>query len=74
MTVTMVKKRLADGSVCKKCIEAEALLKRRGAWGFIDAVVWAVEDDPKSEGMRLANALCRFVELSNARARGAKSH
>jgi phosphoadenosine phosphosulfate reductase len=54
MTVTMIKKRLADGSICKKCVEAEALLKRRGAWGFIDAVVWAVEDDPKSEGMRLA--------------------
>ena len=54
MTVTMIKKRLADGSTCKKCIEAEALLKRRGAWGFVDAVVWAVEDDPKSEGMRLA--------------------
>ena len=54
MKVTMIKKRLADGSACKKCIEAEELLKRRGAWGFIDTVIWADERDPTSEGMRLA--------------------
>jgi len=54
MIVTMIKKRLSDGTICKKCQEAEALLKRRGAWGFIDTIIWADEDDPKSEGMRLA--------------------
>ena len=56
MSITMIKKRLADGSACKKCVEAEALLRRRGAWDHIDSVVWAVEGDPESEGMRLANA------------------
>ena len=54
MKVTMIKKRLADGRACAKCVEAEALLKRRDAWTFVDAVVWADEGDPTSEGMRLA--------------------
>jgi len=54
MTVTMVKKRLADGSTCKKCVEAESMLRRRGAWHLIDAVVWADEADPKSAGLLLA--------------------
>jgi len=56
MSITMIKKRLADGSACKKCVEAEALLRRRGAWDHIDSIVWAVEGDPESEGMRLAHA------------------
>jgi phosphoadenosine phosphosulfate reductase len=54
MHVTMVKKRLASGEPCKKCIEAEDLLRSRGVWGRIDQVVWAVEDEPESEGMQLA--------------------
>lgn len=54
MHVTMVKKRLASGEPCKKCIEAEDLLRARGVWGHIDHVVWAIENEPESEGMRLA--------------------
>ena len=54
MRVTMVKKRLLDGEPCKKCNDAEALLKARGLWGRIDEVVWALEGDPQSAGMKLA--------------------
>ena len=32
MHVTMVKKRLANGQPCEKCVQAEELLKRRGLW------------------------------------------
>ena len=52
--VTMVKKRLASGEACRKCIQAEELLRARGAWDRIDEVVWADENDADSEGMRLA--------------------
>ena len=52
--VTMVKKRLASGKPCRKCVQAEELLKARGGWDRIDQVVWAVENEPDSEGMRLA--------------------
>src|SRR5438105_2415782 len=52
--VTMVKKRLASGEPCRKCTEAEELLRSRGAWGRIDHVVWAIENEPESEGMQLA--------------------
>lgn len=54
MHVTMVKKRLAGGRPCEKCIQAEDLLKRRGLWERIDEVVWADEDDASSPGMQLA--------------------
>ena len=54
MHVKMVKKRLASGEPCRKCLQAEQLLRARGAWERIDEVVWAVEDEPDSEGMRLA--------------------
>lgn len=50
----MVKKRLLDGSPCKKCGQTEELLRNRGHWGRIDRVIWADEGDPDSEGMRLA--------------------
>jgi phosphoadenosine phosphosulfate reductase len=53
MHVTMVKKRLLSGDACKKCVEAEDLLRGRGLWGRIDRVVWAVEGEPASEGMQL---------------------
>jgi len=56
MHLTMVKKRLADGSECRKCVEASAHLKSRELWDRVDEVVWAVEDDPESAGMRLAAA------------------
>jgi len=54
MTVTMVKKRLADGSACKKCVEAEDFLKDRGLWNAIDEVVYYEEADPESPGAVLA--------------------
>jgi phosphoadenosine phosphosulfate reductase len=53
MHVTMVKKRLSGGAACRKCSEAEELLKGRGLWGRIDRVVWAVEGQPGSEGFQL---------------------
>ena len=54
MHVTMVKKRLANGQPCEKCVQAEELLKRRGLWERIDEVVWADENDASSPGMKLA--------------------
>jgi phosphoadenosine phosphosulfate reductase len=53
MHVTMVKKELASGLPCRKCIQAEELLRGRGLWDRIDRVAVAVEADPESEGMRL---------------------
>jgi phosphoadenosine phosphosulfate reductase len=53
MHVTMVKKRLASGEPCRKCAQAEELLKGRGLFGRIDEVVWADEGDPSSPGMQL---------------------
>src|SRR5262245_34979056 len=57
MHVTMVKKRLRDGSDCRKCAEATAHLKRRGLLDRIDEIVWAVEDDANSPGMVLGTRL-----------------
>jgi phosphoadenosine phosphosulfate reductase len=54
MRVTMVKKRFANGETCKKCIQAEELLKSRGLWSRINEVIWADEADPASPGMRMA--------------------
>jgi len=50
----MVKKRLANGDPCNKCVQAEELLRSRGLWDRIHEVVWAVEDEPDSPGMRLS--------------------
>jgi phosphoadenosine phosphosulfate reductase len=52
--VTMVKKQLLSGAPCRKCGQAEELLRDRGLWNRIDRVVVAVEGDPRSEGMQLA--------------------
>lgn len=54
MHIIMVKKRLANGEACPKCIQAEEMLRERGLWERIDEVVWAQEGDPESAGMRLA--------------------
>src|SRR5262245_52724900 len=54
MHVTMIKKRLANGDPCNKCMQAEELLRSKGLWERIDEVVWALEDEPDSPGMRLA--------------------
>jgi phosphoadenosine phosphosulfate reductase len=53
MHITMVKKRFANGETCRKCAQAEELLKTRGLWDRIDDVVWADEADPASPGMQL---------------------
>lgn len=52
--VTMVKKRLANGEACAKCIQAEQMLRARGLWHLVDEVLWAEEGQPNSEGMRLS--------------------
>ena len=53
----MVKKRLADGSECRKCQEAMTHLQSRGLWNQVNEVVWAFEDDPDSPGMVLGARL-----------------
>jgi hypothetical protein len=53
MHITMVKKKLRDGSDCRKCAEVTEHLQARGLWDQIDEVVWAREDDPNSPGMLL---------------------
>jgi hypothetical protein len=55
--ITMVKKRLADGSECRKCHEATAHLQSRGLWSRIDEIVWADENDATSPGMVLGQQL-----------------
>ena len=57
MHITMVKKRLADGSECRKCQEASEHLTSRGLWGRIDEVIWADEGDAGSPGMQLGSKL-----------------
>ena len=54
MHITMVKKRLADGSECRKCQEATAHLQSRGLWEHVTEIVWAHEDDHTSHGMVLS--------------------
>ncbi|MCL2451034.1 MAG: hypothetical protein FWD17_18980, partial [Polyangiaceae bacterium] len=54
MHLTMVKKRFANGETCRKCAQAEDLLKSRGLWGRVDEVLWADEADPSSPGAQLA--------------------
>jgi phosphoadenosine phosphosulfate reductase len=53
MHVMMVKKRLLNGEPCRKCAEAEQMLRGRGLWPRIDRVVLAIEGDPTSEGYEL---------------------
>ena len=50
MRVTMVKKQLLNGEPCKKCVDAETLLKNRGLWSRIDEVVWAIEGASRFAG------------------------
>jgi hypothetical protein len=57
MHVTMVKKKMADGTDCRKCGEVTEYLKQHGFWGRIDDVVWALESDPESPGMVLGKRL-----------------
>ena len=57
MRITMVKKRLADGTECRKCQEATAYLRAQGLWERIDEIVWADERDAASPGLTLAAEL-----------------
>jgi hypothetical protein len=57
MHITMVKKRLVDGSDCRKCAEATEHLQSRGLWHRVDEIVWAHEDDPTSPGHELSSRL-----------------
>ena len=57
MHITMVKKKMRDGSDCRKCAEATEHLRTRGLWDRIDEVVWAQEGDPNSPGMVLGTRL-----------------
>jgi len=57
MHVTMVKKKMADGTDCRKCAEVTEFLRARGLWGRIDEIVWAQEGDPDSPGARLGARL-----------------
>lgn len=57
MHITMVKKKMQDGSDCRKCEEVSAHLRARGLWERIDEVVWAQEGDPRSPGMVLGARL-----------------
>ncbi len=54
MRITMIKKRLANGDPCQKCAQTEEMLKRRGHWGAIDEVVWAIEGEPDAPGWAYA--------------------
>src|SRR5438477_6437225 len=53
----MVKKRLLDGTECRKCQDATAHLQSRGLWKRIDEIVWANEGDEESAGMVLSRRL-----------------
>ena len=57
MAIIMVKKVLADGGPCRKCAQAEEMLKRRNLWEKIDRVLVADESEQDSEGMALAREL-----------------
>jgi hypothetical protein len=57
MHITMVKKRLEDGSECRKCNQATEQLRNRGLLDRIDEIVWADEGDPDSPGSRLGRQL-----------------
>ncbi len=54
LTITMVKKVMADGSPCKKCGDVTQRLEDSGLIQRIDRIVIADAADPQSEGMQLA--------------------
>jgi len=54
MHITMVKKILADGGICRKCQQVESRLIDSGLLYRIDRVLIANERDQNSEGMLLA--------------------
>ena len=52
--ITFVKKVLADGGPCKKCVEVAEKLEADDRMQYIDKIVIAYAADPESEGMKLA--------------------
>lgn len=52
--ITLVKKRLADGSLCRKCGEVAARMAELGHDAWIDREVVADEREPDGEGWQLA--------------------
>lgn len=54
ITITLVKKIMADGTPCRKCAEVEKRLLAANLMGRIDTVIVADERDAQSEGMQLA--------------------
>ena len=57
MKVTLVKKLLANGQFCAKCIDVQQKLDDSGYSSAIDEVIIADENDPDSPGMALARQL-----------------
>ncbi|WP_105104173.1 hypothetical protein [Microbulbifer pacificus] len=57
MRITLVKKILADGSLCPKCNDVEQKLKENDQEKFLDEILIADERDPQSAGMQLAQRL-----------------
>ncbi|MFD1216612.1 MULTISPECIES: hypothetical protein [Microbulbifer] len=57
MQITLVKKILADGSLCAKCKDVEQKLKENDQERYLDNVLIADERDPESAGMQLAQKL-----------------
>lgn len=53
-TILFVKKLLPDGEPCAKCRDIEDRLHRDGLIRYVDEIVTALEDDPASPGMELA--------------------
>ncbi len=54
MEIIMVKKRMEDGSECKKCKEVHDRLEANDELKYINKTVYADVNDPQSEGMKLA--------------------
>ncbi|MBB3168288.1 hypothetical protein [Simiduia aestuariiviva] len=57
MKITLVKKILADGSPCKKCLDVLDKLEANGHMAYIDEILTADERDANSPGMLLAAQL-----------------
>jgi hypothetical protein len=55
MRITMVKKVMTDGSLCKKCGEVQERLESSGHINRIDKVLIAQEGEAASEGALLAD-------------------
>ena len=52
--VIFVKKVLANGELCQKCIEVSERLEKDGTLNLINYIAIAEEANPDSEGMQLA--------------------